>query len=152
MSGFGGFCPLPLRLGGSATEGWTVAQHARVAADLSALVAVAPFAVITASFVTRTGATTLLAYNGQHGVGAAQAPTLSWDFGVGALVVTWATQYTDDYGNSWPTNITRGIVGPHDTGAFCCAMLDVKAPNIVWVLHQNSGGFPVDGTITLAVW
>ena len=46
MGGLGGFAPLPLRLGGSAEQGVTAAQHARLCADLVALSRVQPFAVL----------------------------------------------------------------------------------------------------------
>lgn len=60
---FGAFAPLPLRLGGSATEGWTAAQHARACADLVALKRAAPFAVLT--FSLSGDVATILSYKCQ---------------------------------------------------------------------------------------
>lgn len=42
----GAFAPLPIRLGGSATEGWTAEQHARLCADLLAVKRTAPVLVM----------------------------------------------------------------------------------------------------------
>jgi hypothetical protein len=69
---FGAFAPMPLRLGGSAQEGWTAEQHARIAADLVNVGRVAPLAVLTYD-----SSGTIVSYMGQNGVGPAHAPTVN---------------------------------------------------------------------------
>ena len=60
---FGAFAPMPLRFGGTPEEGWAASQHARMAADLVAIVRAAPLAVRT---LTRSGSTyTVDAYHRQ---------------------------------------------------------------------------------------
>jgi hypothetical protein len=47
MAGFGSLAPLPIRLGGSAQEGLSATQHARIAADLTAMHRSAPLAPLS---------------------------------------------------------------------------------------------------------
>lgn len=87
---YGAFAPLPLRLGGSATEGWTASQQSRAVADLVAIVRAAPLAVLT---LTRSGSTyTVEKYHGQNGVGLAHAPTAT-EAAPGVCQLTWAKSY-----------------------------------------------------------
>lgn len=113
------------------------------------MVPVAPFAVVTASLDLGTSTASVLAYNGQHGVGNAQAPTVA-EAGL-SLFVTWATQYEDEYGNSYPTNIKRAEATSHGT-AFRSTRVAVVAPNQVSVVIEDAAGNQVSGTVTLVVW
>ena len=96
MSGLGGFDPLPLRLGGSATEGWTAAQHARASADLASCCYTLPFAVVT-FHVGGDGSTVVIdSYNSMPGCGAAFAPTIT-RFTGGYYLIEWEKNWNDAY-------------------------------------------------------
>ncbi len=87
---------LPIRLGGDATNGWTAAQHARLAADLVAINRTLPLARFS---FTKSGATvTITSYWGRNGAGLAYAPTPS-SIGTGHSRFTWSLPgWDDDYG------------------------------------------------------
>jgi hypothetical protein len=100
----GGFCPLPLRLGGDALTGLTAEQHARLAADLVALKRTQPIAVFTwdAPGGADTAAT-ITFYTGMNGSGLAHAPTAGVISGGGALQFTWSSgRFVDEYQVSCP--------------------------------------------------
>lgn len=99
----GGFAPFPLPLGGTAVDGLTAEQHARLSADLSACVRTVPFAMLHWSMATGT----IINYRGQHGLGVSAAPTLI-DNGLGDWTVQWEPSYLDEYGIACPTNIKWG--------------------------------------------
>ena len=87
---FGGFAPLPLRLGGTDTEGWTAAQFMRAASDLRAAVKTAPFAV----FRLRGSTLEIKSYASMVGMGDDYAPTATNE-GSGVFRITWAATYQD---------------------------------------------------------
>lgn len=91
---FGAFAPLPLRLGGSAEEGWSPEQHARLCADLRALKRVMPLASWDYD-QTSDSVVTLTNYVGQNGVGLAYAPTATAN-GTGDVSCVWPSPYFED--------------------------------------------------------
>jgi hypothetical protein len=119
---------LPLRLGGSATNGVTAAQHARLVADLIATFRVAPFAAWT---YTKSGATvTISNYRGFNGTGAAYAPAATVN-GTGDVTFSWSSQaYEDELGDD-----TRnfGLVA-----ADACPMVNSPESAAIVVVTTNS--------------
>ena len=91
--GFGAFCPLPFRLGGTSEEGLTAAQHARLCADLVAVKRTLPLAVIT--FTPIAGNVIIHDYTGLNGIGSAFAPTPTW-INTGQVGFNWASHSFED--------------------------------------------------------
>jgi hypothetical protein len=151
VSGFGGFCPLPIRLGGSDTEGWTAEQHARAAADLAAAVASVPFAVIT---FTKSGSSyTLHAYSGLNGMGAANAPTLT-SGGTGVTTITFPATHEDEYETVDAVAIRHVRV----TGSGATAVIGTGSgvditedPKTVIAYTADATGTPIDCKCTVVV-
>ena len=105
---FGGFCPLPLRLGGSTLDGWSPQQHARACADVAAMVRGKAFAVLTYDW-DGAGLPYVVAYHAQHGTGPYAAPLLTKNVD-GDVTITWNPAYTNDYGQTQPTSIHQARV------------------------------------------
>lgn len=124
----GAFAPLPLRLGGSAEEGWTPEQHARLVADVVALKRRAPLARWTYT-QSGTGSTdySVVHYLGQNGAGSAYAPTSITVNGTGDI--TWqfsAAYFTDEYGYQHPIRIRGARAQAHYDAAFPTAKAMVQ--------------------------
>jgi hypothetical protein len=146
---FGGLAPLPLRLGGDATRGWGSAQHARVAADMAAIVRAADFAVVT---VTQTSAIAAAVdnYNGQNGVGLAHAPTIIGVLATGTYVLGWTGSYDDPYGIAGGIRLRGGVGTGHGSAAVTCTVF-VTAPNQLTVRTFNAAGTLVNTTASILV-
>jgi hypothetical protein len=112
MPCFGGFCPMPLRLGGSQLDGWAPGQHARTAADVVAVTRSAPFARLR----TWVGVDGILAYQAQHGSGIALAPTVTV-VGGGLSQVVWPDAVADAMGVMAPVSIRHARAKSHRTAA-----------------------------------
>lgn len=142
---FGGFAPMPLRLGGIKEEGWAPEQHARLAADVAALYSSARFALLS---YTKAGATvTVTAYNGRNGVGVSFAPVPTVN-GTGNVTWTWPAAWTDDAG----TVHTLAFVHAD------AVVPKVDAPHIANVYNVSGRtcsvitGAGTDLPVTLEVW
>ena len=148
--GLGGFAPLPLRLGGTPTDGITAEQWSRLAADLSAVVRTAPFAIIT---IQQTGdaVAVLVAYQAQHGVGVSHAPTIVAN-GAGRLTITWAPAYTDPFGNAQAVNIKHADAMALSAGAALMATVDLTGRADVDVRTFDTTGAETSTTVTVAVY
>ncbi len=147
MSGFGAFCPLPIRLGGGATDGWTAAQHARFVADLSAMSAVEVHATLT---LTISGGTvTLSSYLGARGNGISNAPTMTSP-GTGLALLVWPVTTEDEYGVFDATAIQHVKVTAHGSTA-AIAGGRVVSPNQVAIRRYDSSGALADGIVTVTV-
>lgn len=147
MAHFGGFAPLPLRLGGSAEHGWTAAQHARFAADWVALQRVAPFAVLT--FLKAGATVTVENYTAMHGSGAAVAPTPTV-VGAGEVIWDWPRVFTDAFGVESPVRLLMAKAWAHGTVAFRATGVREAAARVRTRGYDAIG--LADGRITLAVW
>lgn len=146
----GGFAPLPLRLGGSATEGWSPAQHARAAADLVAIKRTVPLLKMT--FTTlNPGAATIHALHSVHGVGSAFFPDQIVTIGVGDVIFGWsARRWFDDYEISHPFIFRHGRAGKHGATAGFCTF-----ESQVWrfrIRLFNAAGAAVDGKASAWVY
>jgi hypothetical protein len=147
MSGFGGYCPLPLRLGGGDTDGWTAEQHARASADLSAVVKTAGQALLTVSKIG--AAITLASFSGVNGLGPTYAPVLA-SGGTGIVTVTFPTVLEDEYG----AVDTVEIYNAEGTGKGATPIIVVPtltSPNVVTVRTFNTAGTLTDAAFTLEV-
>jgi hypothetical protein len=103
---------MPLRLGGTPTEGWTAAQHARVCADLCALKRSAPLAVMTFTWDNSgcpLASVSLLAYAGQNGVGLDNAPAISYP-NSSLVKFSWASAWEDAYGVQHPIYVRNAVL------------------------------------------
>lgn len=109
--GFGAFCPLPFRLGGSSEEGLTAAQHARLCADLVAVKRTVPLAVFT---YNPTG-NAITNYLGVNGFGSTFAPTPTWT-NTGRIGFNWPTHsFEDPYEIVQPFAVRHATATVHST-------------------------------------
>jgi hypothetical protein len=143
------FAPLPLRLGGSAEEGWSAADHARVCADLVLLKKSAPLAVWT---FTKVGATvTIHDYYGLNGAGAVYAPDDISLIGTGAVGFNWSIRlFEDPYQVVHPLSAKHGKVSGHGSTSLRGDVVVVA--NGVSVYTFNGAGAAADGKATVALW
>jgi len=138
---FGGFAPLPIRLGGSSTEGLTAAQHARLCADLVACVKTAPLARIAG----KTGSDDVYAYNGQPSLGIVNAPSIA--FAVGSATMTWPVGYEGPFGQFHALKIRAAkvaAVAPFGVPSARIVTYSIDAPNVVTVRSFNTAGGALD--------
>jgi hypothetical protein len=108
FGGFGGM--LPIRLGGSATLGWSATQHARMASDMAAVSRSAPLASLT---VLLGGTPTVESYHARNGSGLRTAPAAT-SLGTGKLRLVWPTVarsevFAEGRGVKYPW-VTRNVV------------------------------------------
>jgi hypothetical protein len=151
---FGGYAPLPIRLGGTSEDGWTAEQHARLVSDVVALKRVAPLATWTFLQQT-TGAfpASITYYNGQNGSGLAYAPTVTV-VGGGIVEFAWASQYfEDEYGQQHPWKIRQCIassatplIGSNAVAHWYPITRGVR------IRPVNMSGTGTLGTTTVTIW
>lgn len=147
----GGFAPCPFPLGGTALDGVTAEQHARIAADLKAAVSTAPFAVYCHTLV---GGLLKQTYISQHGNSPSAMPLVS-SGGMGVVNIDWDLGYSDEYDVAQPTNIRQAQVTEIWTIASVVpAFLSVivNSPSSVTVYSVDSANAPVSAYFTLVVW
>lgn len=148
---FGGFAPLPLRLGNDLSA----AQHARMCADLVAIKRTLPFAVITYHPTAGAGSTFetygLYARNGVH-----VAPFPSGFYpgvtvnGTGDVTFTWANALDDDLGVSEGLRFLKAIAKPHADGTGGKAVVEISGKTVRVRTFQT--GVARDLRTTLRVW
>jgi hypothetical protein len=145
----GAYAPLPLRLGGSATEGVTAAQHARLCADLVAVKRVQPLAVWT--YNKSGGAITIESFHAMHGVGVQFGPDTLTSLGDGDVSMRFtAMSFTDAYGIVHPINIRHAIAVPHaNIGVYASVELITF---IMRIRTRRDDGVLVDARTTVRIW
>lgn len=144
----GALSPLPLRLGGTATNGLTAAQHARIAADYVALKRSAPLAVWT--YTLAAGVVTLHGYLGQNGAGDDHAWT-SEVLGTGDVLWTFEDRnFIDPIENVAPIAIRHARAGVH--GATPGIATVVITASSVRVCAFDASGSALDGKVTVKVY
>lgn len=149
MSGFGAFCPLPLRLGGSANEGWTAEQHARVCADLVAAKRSTPVAILNFS---KSGTTvTINWYLGPEGYLESDFPVVANGGGAGVTSLTFPTYWEDDYEQTESYQITGVGVSVESATAGNGTAIGTS-PNTFDVVTFNGSGTLTDLTATVEVY
>lgn len=149
---FGGFCPLPGKLGGDAETGWTAEQHARFAADLLSKKRTGPLCVFswTAPSAVDTAAT-LTHYRGMNGVGIAHGPTAG--VVTDGLKFTWSNlQFVDPYQVAAPIAIRMAKVS--FSSATCVKSTYVLLQNGIEIYAFDAAGDPINPQPagTCALW
>lgn len=144
---FGGFAPMPLRLGGDSREGWSPEQHARMAADAVAKTRAAPFARFR---YTKSGATvTIIGYKGRNGTGSAYAPTVTVH-GTGDVTFTWPSVYEDPYGKAVAPDFGAVLVSIN--GATQGRTYATYTANTIRVRTRNTVPADADLPVSVRVW
>lgn len=104
---FGGFAPLPERLGTDAETARSAAQHARLVADTVALRRVSD--LCSFSFTTNGTTATITDYDGANGEGLAWIPDSIVVNGTGDVSFRWTSRvFVDDYETARPIAV-RGF-------------------------------------------
>lgn len=150
MSGFGGFCPLPIRLGGSDTEGWPAAQNARAQADTAASCYALPFAWVTYRFGGDPLALILLGYNGMPGIGTAWRPVIV-RITDGHSRVAFAATYSDSYERPEPVALRHAKATAQSGSAIIATTVIGADLASVDVYTFNAAGAGTDCPLTLRV-
>jgi hypothetical protein len=133
---------LPVRLGGTATNGWTAAQQSRAAADAVAVARSLPFA--TLCYSKSGAAVTVLSYSGKNGNGAGYAPTGAVN-GTGDVTFTWEPIYDDGFDDARPVSI-RGATAAANSTTATGVTVELVGANAVRVRTYS------DTIATLRVW
>lgn len=148
----GGYAPLPLRLGGSSTDGWVAPQHARVAADLVVLQRVMPF--VTWTYSVAAGTVTVESYFSQEGNGANYIFDTATNLGVGQCDFLWNTMgFADDYGIIAAFAVQHAVAVPHVAGGspVYIATVDLRDDG-VRIDTQTTAGAAADPRVTVSLW
>lgn len=143
---------MPLRLGGSAEEGWASPLHARLCADLVAAKRSAPFAVWT--YTQSAGSITIHDYYGQNGVGLDYAPLANGAV-TGIALFGWNERsFEDPYGVRESFKARACTVTAHgSTPIIANGYLLFNFSTIqVHVSTFDAGGTAADCKATVAVW
>lgn len=147
---WGTLSPLPVRLGGSAEEGWAPEQHARFCADLVAVKRTGPLARL---FVTQDSAgpfaATVTVYRGQNGSGLTYAPTVTVN-GAGDVTLTWPAYWTDDYQRQFPLKLRHAI--PRASATTARFINHVISGQTVRVRSFDAAGAAIASNFSLRVW
>jgi hypothetical protein len=147
--GFGGFCPLPLRLGGDSVYGWTAPQHARVCADMVSSKRAQPLAWITYSHVSST--ITIEAFHFIPGSSAAFRPTATH---ISTGISEWALvpAQSDAYDMTQQVVVRHVIASAHHTGTCRCLTIELTTPTLFYVRLSTATGAVCNGRATVALW
>lgn len=152
MSALGAFSPLPFRLGGTAEEGWSAAQHARACSDIAAVVSTSPFAYVTYSFEGDPAQAVVHAYNSMPGNGIAFAPTIT-RLGDGIARVSWGISWSDAYLRPEPLAIRHAHATPQTgaTAVMAMAVVQGDLASVIVYTADAATGSPVDCPATLEI-
>jgi len=148
---------LPLRLGGTAENGQTAAQHARACADLLAVYRTAPFA--SWNYTKSGGTVTITSYIGRNGVGLAHAPAANVN-GTGDVTFRWVDAsgnpyhvYENELGELIPFMLRTADAATPSGATARKATVTVAANSVRVRTFAGSGsGAAVDTTTTVEVW
>jgi hypothetical protein len=143
---FGGFAPLPLRLGGSPEEGWSAADFMRLSADVAAMRRTRPFAILRVSGDGGSNAT-LISYRGIHA--PTVTPTVTMD-GSQRAVITWPSSIEDDNGTEYQVQIRRANAGHEATSGAVAGVTTLVSSNKLSVSVRWGTGSA--GTATVVVY
>jgi hypothetical protein len=151
MAVTGALCPLPLRLGGDATTGWTVEQHARAAADLVAIKRTAKLCVFSWSLASNGATPSISDYRGMNGTGIAFAPTVNSSSG-STMTFRWPNvRFVDSY------QIAAGFVPRHGSASvastsFARAVVELLGDGVKIRVFDAAGSAlaaPLSGSVDL---
>jgi hypothetical protein len=145
---FGGFAPLPERLGTDPETARSAAQHARLVADTVALRRVAD--LCSFAFSTNGSTATVSNYDGANGEGLAWMPDSIVVNGTGDVSFRWASRvFVDEYETARPVAI-RGF----EVGGAGSAFVEVTGELIdggVRVRLWNAAGAAVNGAASVTL-
>jgi hypothetical protein len=145
---FGGFAPLPERLGPDAETARSAAQHARLVADTVALRRVAD--LCSFAFSTNGATATILDYDGANGEGLAWKPDTITVNGTGDISFRWADRvFVDDYETARPVAV-RGF----ELGASGSSFLQATGELLdggIRVRLFDAAGAAANGTVTVTL-
>lgn len=144
---FGGFCPLPLRLGGSDLEGWAPNQHARMSADITAVRRTSPFAIV--GFTLAGGIVEINSYRAQHSISLFDAP---YPTGATTITFNWQTVYSSPYGVQLAVNFINATGTVHGPTAGRLIVNTVTPSTIVVTPVRRDTGATLDARCTLVVY
>ncbi len=143
---------LPLRLGGSETNGLTAAQHARICADLVAASRTVPFASWS---YTKSGATvTVSNYSGRNGTGPAFAPTPTVN-GTGDVTWSWASNVYEDEREEIAVIAIRGAQtssGSFGAPAQGSVSTTTVTARTIRITSFDLAGTAVDVSVSVTAW
>lgn len=145
---FGGFAPLPERLGSDELTARSAAQHARLVADTVALRRVADLC----SFTFTTDGTTVMitSYDGANGEGLGWKPDTITVNGTGDVTFRWASRvFVDEYETARPLGI-RGFELDGAGSAFLEATGELVDGGIR-VRLWNAAGAAVNGSASVTL-
>lgn len=146
---FGAFAPMPLRLGGTAEDGWSPGQHARMACDVAAMYSVKCFAILT---YTVSGSTvTVHAYNGRDGVGVSFAPTPTVN-STGNVTWTWAASWEDSLETTHVLAFSHARASTHGTAPTCGRIVSASGRTCRVATIDLGTNAAADCKVTLRVW
>lgn len=141
---FGAFAPLPLRLGGTAEEGWAPEQHARVCADLVAVRRTQP---LTRFYFN--GVANITSYWAQNSAGLIQIPQTVVN-ATGDYTFNFPAYWQDDYGQQAPIKLRQAVITTADTAArfpvYAIAGQGIR------VRIFDAAGSAVDSAFTIRIW
>lgn len=147
---FGGYAPLPIRLGGDSETGLTPEQHARLCADLLAVKRTQALAILR---FTKSGATvTINSYFGMNGSGLLYAPTPGV-VSTGVVNFSWLSGvFTDAYGITAPVQARAGVVTVNGSAARF-GVVDVTTSSLLFQVRTfDDTGTAQDCSATVRVW
>lgn len=147
---WGSLAALPIRLGGSAEEGWAPEQHARLCADLVAVKRTAPLARL---YVTQNSgspfAAAVAVYRGQNGVGLGYAPTIAVG-GAGDVTVTFPAYWTDEFGRQFPLKLRQAI--PKASATAARFINHIISGRTIRVRSFDAAGAAISSNFGMRVW
>jgi len=144
---FGGFSPLPLRLGADPEQGWSSQAQSRLAADLVAAVRTVPLAELTID--TATGA--VISYSAQYGSGPGLAPTFT-TISAGHFGFDWASSYQDFQETYHAWRIRAAEVGAEGSAPVAVSyLLDQTHDLEIWCTNQLTAA-TASPIVAITVW
>ena len=147
---FGGFCPLPLRLGGSDLEGWAPNQHARMCADITAVRRTSPFAIV--GFTLAGGIVEINSYRAQHSIALFDAPYPSAPGPGTTITFNWQTVYSSPYDEQLAVNFINATGTVHGPTAGRLIVDTITPSTIVVTPVRRDTGATLDARCTLVVY
>lgn len=152
---FGGYCPLPLRLGiGSEEECVSATQWQRLANDVAALGGPRVLAVITYDCAATP---TVVQYVSCAGAGVSMAPTIAY-VSTGVVDITWPSSFTDDHDVTRDFTILCARAQGHEHGGVTLtdnAGITVGIGGVtsaIRVTAHNQSNIATNGRVSLVVF
>jgi hypothetical protein len=148
---WGGFSPLPIRLGGSSLEGWPPENHARFCADLVAIKRTLPIAVWT--FTKSGGTVTIHSFYGMNGIVVATDAPAPGAASPGVSNFAWIPPIlTDPYGVVYSVRARHGRATVHGSSARFAVVDTETISTLITVRTFDESANLVDAKATVRIW